>query len=64
MPKMKSHSGAAKRFKKTRTGKILRGQANIAHYLEGKSSTRKRRLQRSAEVSRTDRPRVRKLLGG
>lgn len=36
MPKMKSHSGASKRFRKTRRGKIMRGQANVSHYLEGK----------------------------
>jgi large subunit ribosomal protein L35 len=63
MPKMKSHSGAAKRFRKTRRGKIMRGQANVAHYLEGKSATRRRRLQRDASVSKADTKRVRKLLG-
>jgi large subunit ribosomal protein L35 len=63
MPKMKSHSGASKRFRKTRQGKIMRGQANAAHYLEGKSGTRRRRLQRDASVSPADRKRVRKMLG-
>ncbi len=63
MPKMKSHSGAAKRFKETRRGKIRRGQANAAHYLEGKPGTRRRRLQREASVSPADRKRVRKMLG-
>ena len=50
MPKMKSHRGAAKRFKLTATGKIRRRQPNRAHLLEKKSSRRTRRLGRLAEV--------------
>ena len=38
MPKMKTHSGAAKRFKVTGTGKVMRLRANRAHLLEHKSS--------------------------
>lgn len=44
MPKMKSHRGAAKRFKRTGTGKISRMQKNKRHILTKKSSKRKRRL--------------------
>ena len=44
MPKMKTHSGTKKRFRLTGTGKVLREQANRRHLLEGKSSTRTRRL--------------------
>ncbi len=51
MPKMKSHSGAAKRFKRTGTGKITRSQKNKRHILTKKSSKRKRRLSAKALVS-------------
>jgi len=63
MPKMKTHRGAAKRFKVTGTGKILRRKAFRNHILEKKSSTRTRRLGRPAEVTGGDRDRVRRLLG-
>ena len=46
MPKMKTHSGAAKRFKLTGTGKVMRLRANRAHLLEHKSSRVTRRLVR------------------
>jgi large subunit ribosomal protein L35 len=51
MPKMKSHRGAAKRFKRTGTGKITRAQKNKRHILTKKSAKRKRRL--SAKVTVT-----------
>ena len=54
MPKMKTHRGAAKRFKVTGTGKILRRKAFRAHLLEKKSSRRTRRLGRVAEVTGGD----------
>jgi large subunit ribosomal protein L35 len=41
MPKLKTHKGAAKRFKKTATGKILRGQTKKRHILTSKSKKRK-----------------------
>jgi large subunit ribosomal protein L35 len=63
MPKMKTHRGAAKRFKVTGTGKILRRKAFHNHILEKKSSTRTRRLKREAEVTGGDRDQVRRLLG-
>ena len=44
MPKMKTHRGAAKRFKQTGSGKIMRRKANLNHILEKKSPDRKRRL--------------------
>lgn len=63
MPKMKSHRGAAKRFKVTGTGKIRRRRANMNHMLEKKDSRRKRRLSRAdAEVAPADSKRVRRLL--
>lgn len=63
MPKMKSHSGVAKRFKKTGSGKLRRGQVNKNHILEKKSSKRKRRLAGDVPVSSADAPRINKMLG-
>ena len=63
MPKMKTHRGAAKRFKVTGTGKILRRRAFRNHILEKKSSTRTRRLGRPAEVTGGDAKQVKRLLG-
>jgi large subunit ribosomal protein L35 len=63
MPKMKTHRGAAKRFKVTGTGKLRRRQANMNHMLEKKPSTRTRRLNREETVSPGDEPRINRLLG-
>ncbi|MDT7596401.1 MAG: large subunit ribosomal protein [Pseudonocardiales bacterium] len=63
MPKMKTHRGAAKRFRVTGTGKIMRRKAFRNHILEKKSSTRTRRLGRPGEVTGGDRDQVRRLLG-
>ncbi len=63
MPKMKSHRGAAKRFKVTGSGKIVRRKAYKNHILEKKSPKRKRHLGQMAEVSGPDQDRIRRLLG-
>ena len=63
MPKMKTHRGAAKRFKVTGTGRILRRKAFRSHILEKKPSKRTRRLAREAEVTGGDRAQVRRLIG-
>lgn len=63
MPKMKSHSGTKKRVSKTATGKLVRRQASVSHYLEHKPGTKRRRLQRESKVSKADAPRMKKLLG-
>ena len=63
MPKNKTHSGAKKRFRLTGTGKVMREQANARHLLEGKSSTRKRRLAQDQVVTAADVKKVKKLLG-
>jgi large subunit ribosomal protein L35 len=63
MPKMKTHSGAKKRFRLTGSGKVKGRHAFTSHILEKKSAKRKRRLSAPATVSRSDVPRVRKLLG-
>jgi large subunit ribosomal protein L35 len=64
MPKMKSHSGAKKRFRKTAKGKLRGRRAYSSHILEKKPPRRKRRFARPVEISRPDRVRVRTLLGG
>ncbi len=63
MPKMKTHSGAGKRFRLTGTGKVMRRRANRAHYLEHKPSTRTRRLKDEALVSPADLKKMKRLLG-
>ncbi len=63
MPKMKTHRGAAKRFKVTGTGRILRRKAFRAHLLEKKASKRTRRLKRPAELQGGDKQHVERLLG-
>jgi large subunit ribosomal protein L35 len=64
MPKMKTHSGAKKRFKKTASGKLRGRHANASHILEKKSPKRKRHLQTDAMISKDDSKRVNKLLTG
>jgi large subunit ribosomal protein L35 len=64
MPKMKSHSGASKRFKKTATGKLKARHANSSHILEKKSPKRKRSFGLDRDVSEADKKTVRKLLEG
>jgi large subunit ribosomal protein L35 len=64
MPKMKSHSGAAKRFKKTGTGKITRQKANKQHILTKKRTKRKRGLRQDDVVAKADVHRVKRMLPG
>ena len=61
MPKMKSHRGAAKRFRRTGTGKLRRRQANKNHILEKKSPKRIRRLRGDAPVAKADERKLRDL---
>ena len=62
MPKLKTHRGAAKRFKLTGTGKIRRGHAYKSHILTKKTRKRKRGLRKSGLVSDGDYERTRRLL--
>ncbi len=62
MPKMKSHRGAAKRFKKTGTGKIVRSRRNKQHILTKKSPKRKRRLRKDALVAPVDEKRIKQMI--
>jgi large subunit ribosomal protein L35 len=64
MPKMKSHSGAKKRFKKTGSGKLQGRQSFSSHILEKKSPKRKRKFGLDNPISKADRKTVTKLLGG
>ena len=50
MPKLKSHRGAAKRFRRTASGKFKRGKAFKSHILTKKSSKRKRRLRQGTII--------------
>ncbi|HLT58207.1 MAG TPA: 50S ribosomal protein L35 [Limnochordales bacterium] len=62
MPKLKTHRGAAKRFKKTGTGKFVKNRAFRSHLLEHKSSRRKRRLRAPQLLHESEQRRVRLLL--
>lgn len=63
MPKMKSHSGAKKRFKKTANGKVKRKKANKGHLLTKKSPKRKRQLRKSVVVEdKANRDRIKRML--
>jgi large subunit ribosomal protein L35 len=63
MPKQKTHRGAAKRFRITGTGKVMRRKAFRSHLLETKPSRRTRRLDRPSEVVGGDKKHVERLLG-
>jgi len=63
MPKMKTHSGAKKRFKVTATGKVRGRSAFTSHILEKKSPKRKRRHAEPAVISKRDEPRIKTMLG-
>jgi large subunit ribosomal protein L35 len=63
MPKMKTHSGAKKRFKVTGSGKVRGRHPFTSHILEKKSPKRKRTLGKPAILSDDDVPRVKRLLG-
>ncbi|MGI8881585.1 MAG: 50S ribosomal protein L35 [Jatrophihabitans sp.] len=63
MPKHKTHSGTKKRVKVTSTGKLFSQPSGMRHHLELKSSRVTRRLSGTTEISKADRPRIKKLLG-
>jgi large subunit ribosomal protein L35 len=62
MPKLKTHKGAAKRFKRTGSGKIARRKAFARHILTSKSPSRKRRLGSSVVVDKTNQPALEVML--
>ena len=62
MPKMKTHRGAAKRLKKTGTGRLKRHKAYKSHILTKMSTKRKRHLRKAGLVAKSDEKRLKKLL--
>ena len=62
MAKLKTHRGAAKRFKVTGTGKIKRSKAYKSHILTGKPAKRMRNLRTGTLVAKTDQENIRKLI--
>lgn len=62
MPKLKTHKGASKRFKKTGTGKVIRHHAFARHILTSKNRSRKRRLKQGVVVDATNQSALREML--
>ncbi len=62
MPKIKTHRGAAKRFRKTATGKIKRNKAYKSHLLTSKTSKRTRHLRKGTLIDKTNLDAVKKML--
>ena len=62
MPKLKTHSGAAKRFKKTGTGKFKRGHSFKRHILTSKATKRKRHLDTDSMVDKADQKKVARMI--
>jgi len=62
MPKLKTHKGAAKRFKKTGTGKVVRRHSHARHILTSKGPARKRRLGKSAVADKTNQAELKLML--
>ncbi len=62
MPKLKTNRGAAKRFKKTGSGKYKRNSSHMNHILTKKSTKRKRHLRSSSLISAGDLKSVKKIL--
>ena len=63
MPKMKPHRGAAKRFRVTGKGKIIRKKAYNSHLFSSKNAKRLRSLEKEVQVAPSDDANVRKMLG-
>jgi large subunit ribosomal protein L35 len=62
MPKLKTHKGASKRFKKTGTGKVVRHHAFARHILTSKTRSRKRKLTQSVVADETDQAKLRRMI--
>jgi len=62
MPKLKSHRGSMKRFRRTKKGAVKRSSAYGAHLKTKKSSKRKRRLRKSVLLSAADKKRIKILM--
>jgi large subunit ribosomal protein L35 len=62
MPKLKTHKGASKRFKKTGTGKVARRHAFARHILTSKTRSRKRKLKKSSIADPTNQPMLKRMI--
>ena len=62
MPKLKTHTGAAKRFKKTGTGKVVRNHAFARHILTSKPHKRKKKLHQSVVADKADQPVLKRMI--
>jgi large subunit ribosomal protein L35 len=62
MPKLKTHKGAAKRFKKTGTGKVKRHHSHLRHMLTSKSKKRKGKLRQAVLVSDADTQKIKRMI--
>lgn len=62
MPKMKTHRGSAKRFKKTGSGKLKRSHAFTSHLFSNKTQKQSRQLRKSALVSKGDQKRIEQMV--
>ena len=62
MPKIKTHSGAKKRFKLAKNGKVIRAHANKRHILNKKTTKRKRGLRQNAVTDKTNVAQVKRLI--
>ncbi len=62
MPKLKTHKGAAKRFKKTATGKVKRHHSHLRHMLTSKAHKRKKKLGQGVLVSDADTPKIKRMI--
>ena len=62
MPKIKSHSGAKKRFKVSKNGKVIRAHANKRHILNKKTTKRKRVLRQNAVADATNTKQMKRLI--
>ena len=62
MPKLKTHKGASKRFKKTGTGKVIRHHSFARHILTSKARSRKRKLREGVLADPADQPKLKQML--
>jgi len=62
MPKLKTNKGAAKRFKITKSGKVMRKKAGKGHLLTGKSKKRKRHMRKSVALNKVDAYNIKQIM--
>lgn len=62
MPKLKTHKGASKRFKKTGSGKVVRNHAFARHILTSKTRSRKRKLGQAVVADETDQAKLKRMI--